>query len=208
MPDSDVDILNTHSPGPVGLVGLFEQHRPELRRFLLARCGNASDAEDLLQDMWLKLATLRPGPVANARAYLFRIANNLVLDRARASIRSAARDGRWVQEELGLVAMEDRVDPALRSDEELAALQEQALLWRAIAQLPDGAQRALRLYRFEGLNQSEVADVMGVSRSAVEKHLAVAMKHLRRIFAGWGDHGLAASKTHGQEHIGQQGNQS
>lgn len=199
MRDSTADNSFAEAPEQHGLVGLFEQHRNELRRFLAARCANPSDAEDLMQDLWVKLATLRPGPIANGKAYLFRTANNMVLDRARTALRAAARDGRWVQEELGGASIEARVDPALPNDEALAMMQEQALLQHAIAQLPNGAQKALRLYRFDGLSQSEVAVVMGISRSAVEKHLAVAMKHLRRIVSNWGAGGSAASNAQDDE---------
>ena len=198
MLDSDANNTIADSPERRGLIGLFEQHRHELRRFLVARCGNASDAEDLMQDLWLKLTTLRPGPISNGKAYLFRIANNLVLDRARTALRAAARDGRWVQQELGGASVEERVDPAMPSDEAIAMSQEQALLQHAIAQLPDGAQKALRLYRLDGLSQSEVAQIMGISRSAVEKHLAVAMKHLRRIVGNSGARSSAASSKQDQ----------
>ena len=56
----------------------------------------------------------------------------------------------------------------------------------AIAALPPGAGRALRLHRIEGLKHEEVARILGISRSGVEKHLAVAMKHLRAALLGSG----------------------
>ena len=178
-----------------GLAVLFDRHRAELHRFLVARCGSAADAEDHMQDLWLKLQALRPGPIANGRAYLFRVANNLVLDKSRSALREAARQGRWVAEEHGAGEVQDRVDPACLADESLAHAEELALLHRAVNALPQGAQRALKLYRFDGLNQTEVAGQMGISRSAVEKHLAVAMKHLRRAFIGWGDAGAVTSQS-------------
>ncbi|WP_293841185.1 sigma factor [Sphingopyxis sp.] len=60
-----------------GLASLFDQHRGELLRFLRARCGNADDTDDCLQELWLKAANDPSGPIANGRAYLFRMANNL-----------------------------------------------------------------------------------------------------------------------------------
>ena len=73
-----------------GLVLLLEMHRAELLRFLTARCGSAEEAEDVVQDMWIKVTGLATGPITNGRAYLFRMANNLVLDRARGRRRSRA----------------------------------------------------------------------------------------------------------------------
>jgi RNA polymerase sigma-70 factor (ECF subfamily) len=63
--------------------------------------------------------------------------------------------------------------------------------------LPEGARRALLLYRFDGLGQAEIAKVMGISRSGVEKHLAVAMRHLRQRLADCGF--FDANPSQGQE---------
>jgi len=178
-----------------GLTALLAQHRGELLRFLTARCGDAGEAEDVLQDMWLKLAGLAPGPIANGRAYLFRMANNMVLDRVRSRHRAMRRDRGWLEADgTAEEAPEDRPDPADPVDETIARDQEAALLHAAIEQLPAGAQRALRLHRLEGRDQAEVARIMGISRSGVEKHIAVAMRHLRNSLADCGWFGAAASE--------------
>ena len=179
---------------PAGLAGLFEQHRSELARFLTARCGDPVRAEDLMQELWLKVAGANPGPVANGRAYLFRMANNLMLDTLRAQRRRMARDGGWLREDIGgESAPEIRPDPEPSAIDAIIAEQESAVLHRAIADLPAGAARALRLHRFDGLGQGEVARIMGISRSGVEKHLATAMRHLRAALADCGFFGTAAS---------------
>lgn len=182
-----------------GLSALFARHRGELERFLAARCGNPDEAQDLVQDLWLKVGTLAAaGPIANGRAYLFRMANNLVLDRRRSQQRAMRRDHQWLAEAGdGVTMAEDRPDPAPRADEELAREEEAEVLRRAIAALPPGAQRALTLHRFEGLPQGEVAERMGISRSGVEKHLAVAMRHLRNSLADCGYFVAATSGDQG-----------
>ena len=180
-----------------GLGALFTYHRSELLRFLTARCGSPDAAEDHLQDLWLKVSTQTTGPIANGRAYLFRMANNLVLDELRGRHRAMARDRVWLETEGGgAIEPEDRPDPSLPADEAIALRQEAILLERAIAELPQGAQRALRLYRLEGLPQGDIARIMGISRSGVEKHLAVAMKHLRNALADCGWLSAAASQEH------------
>ena len=181
-----------------GLAGLFEQHRAELLRFLSARCGDPSEAEDLLQELWLKLGSVQPGPIANGRAYLFRMANNLVLDQVRQRNRAMARDRNLLTGDGHTEgAPEERPDPSTPADEVLEKQQEAALLAQAIAALPPGAQRALRLHRIDGLGQQAVAEVMGISRSGVEKHLATAMRHLRISLADCGSGGAAASGKQG-----------
>lgn len=180
--------------GSAGLGALFTQYRFELLRFLTARCGSREEAEDHLQELWVKISTQATGPIANGRAYLFRMANNLVLNELRSRHRAMARDRNWLENEGGGAAEpEDRPDPAMPADEAIARQQEAALLERAISSLPPGAQRALRLYRLEGIPQGEVAEIMGISRSGVEKHLAVAMKHLRNALADCGSFAAAVS---------------
>ena len=70
----------------MGLQDVFVAHRPALVRFLRAR-GAGEEAEDLVQDLWLKLCAGPTGPVDDALAYLYRMADNLMIDRYRARAR-------------------------------------------------------------------------------------------------------------------------
>jgi RNA polymerase sigma-70 factor (ECF subfamily) len=181
--------------GNAGLAALIEAERGSLLRFLAARCGDPSEAEDLLQELWLKAATIPTGPIANGRAYLFRMANNLVLDRERGRRRAMRRDRAWLDaDEPAAVDIEARRDLSPNAETELIEAQEAEQVRRAVAALPDGARRALVLYRFEGLGQGEIARIMGISRSGVEKHLSLAMKHLRRSLSDCGFFDAASSQ--------------
>lgn len=181
--------------GPVGgLAAVFADCRPALVRFLAARTGDPQLAHDLAQDLWIKLAVGATGPVNNPRAYLFRMANNLALDHARGARRAMARDLGWLEADGASTAMpEDRPDPAPLADAMVEQHQEAEILARAIAGLPAGARRALLLYRFDDMSQADVAGTMGISRSGVEKHLAVAMKHLRQALINCGYRDAMAS---------------
>ncbi len=189
MAESDPGVVNA------GLAALLEAERRGLLRFLTARCGDPSEAEDLLQELWLKAATTLTGPIANGRAYLFRMANNLVLDRARARRRAMLRDRHWIGHHDAVSgAIELRPDPAPGAEAELLEAEEAEQVRRAVEALPDGARRALVLYRFEGHGQADIARLMGISRSGVEKHLALAMKHLRKSLSDCGYFAAAASE--------------
>lgn len=184
-----------------GLASLLQAQRGELLRFLSARCGDAVEAEDLLQELWLKAATVPSGPIANGRAYLFRMANNLVLDRVRTKRRAMRRDRAWLDREAPAAGtVDDHPDPAPDAEAELIEAEEAELVRRAVESLPEGARRALLLYRFEEYRQSDIARLMGISRSGVEKHLALAMKHLRRSLADCGFFDAATSQV--QETVG------
>jgi len=167
-----------------GLAELYTLHRRELLRFLAARTGDATEADDLMQELWIRVANAQTGPIVNGRAYLFRIANNLVLDRVRERRRRGLREQKWSDAEHGPVPVSGEVaDNRVDIEAEIEAREEAAILASAIANLPEGARRVLRLHKIDGLSHDEVSERLGISRSGVEKHMAVAMKHLRRLLA-------------------------
>ena len=168
-----------------GLVQLYSQHRAQLLRFLCARTGDAAEAEDIVQELWLRLRTQRVGPVSNGRAYLFQMANNLALDRARERQRRARRDRLWTESvQLEGAAQGEVAAPGRQPADELIDQEELQQLSAAVAALPDGARRAFWLHKIEGWSHAEVASRLGISRSGVEKHIALAMRHLRRTLLG------------------------
>lgn len=161
-----------------GLVQVYAEIHGELLRFLIARLGDAAAAEDVLQDLWLRVHIADTGPVANGRAYLYRAAQNLALDLVRARHRGSVRDAQWAAAHSGPGG--EPVDLAPNAEAALLAREEAAALASAIAALPEAAGRAFRLHKLEGLSHAEIAARLGISRSGVEKHIAVAMAHLRR----------------------------
>lgn len=170
----------TDEPGG-GLRALYQLHAASLRRFLHARTGSADLAGDLMQELWLRLDGVADGPVVDGRAYLFRMAQNLMLDQLRERRRRDGRERAWAE-----VTLDQRAD-APEPVETTTALdiaigrEEVRRLARAIDRLPAGAQRAFRLHKLEGLSHAETAERLGISRKGVEKHMATAMQHLRRL---------------------------
>jgi RNA polymerase sigma-70 factor (ECF subfamily) len=74
-----------------GLEAIFIANRVALLRFLRAR-GAGDDAEDLLQELWLRIRNAPSGPIDQPLPYLMRAANNLMLDRHRGRVRARQRD--------------------------------------------------------------------------------------------------------------------
>jgi RNA polymerase sigma-70 factor (ECF subfamily) len=160
------------------LLAAYLERRANLVRFLAARAGSLAVAEDLAQELYLKLAERdRAAEVGNPAALLYRMAINLMLDRARGEARAAARDTAWRQvarSELGGVDIADE-PPA---DEAAASAQRLRQLVAAVGELPPQAGRAFRLHKLEGLSHAETARAMGLSVKAVEKHVSAALKAL------------------------------
>jgi RNA polymerase sigma-70 factor (ECF subfamily) len=156
-------------------------HRADILRLLIARTGDPAEAEDMAQELWLKISQNPAGPVQNGRAYLFRMAQNLVIDRQRERQRRMTRDRRWSDAATDFApAGSEPADFRKTAEQAMLDREEVAALASAIANLPEGARRAFQLHKIQGLSHKEVADQLGISKSGVEKHMAVAMKYLKR----------------------------
>ena len=78
------------------LLEIYLERRANLVRFFTARTGSPSVAEDLAQELYVKLASRDPAITAeNPVALIYRIATNVMLDRARGEARSVARESAW-----------------------------------------------------------------------------------------------------------------
>lgn len=156
----------------------YLSRRPALLRYFMARTGSASDAEDLLQELYLKV-TASPDAeiVQNPGAYLFRQAFNLMLDRARGRRRAMARDGAYHGLTVVRTGGEDRTGEP-DAEQSLAARQRLTRVMERLARLPAKTREAFRLHKFEGLSQTETARRMGVSKSSIERWMSDALKDL------------------------------
>jgi RNA polymerase sigma-70 factor (ECF subfamily) len=160
------------------LVATYLEKREALLRFFTARLGSPAAAEDLVQDIYVKLCTLdSETAVMNEAAFLYRLGSNLMLDRLRQQRRAAARDADWRDANVTVVVGLE-VSDELPADERVAGRQRLAALLRAIEALPPAHRQAFRLHKLEGMSQVDTAQAMGVSLSSVEKYLRAALKQL------------------------------
>jgi RNA polymerase sigma factor (sigma-70 family) len=167
-----------------GLQTVFMTNRPALERFLRARCGDPADSEDLLQELWLKLGGAT-GPVAEPLAYLYRMADNLVLDRRRSVQRRERRDDAWNNLASGGSAGVSET-PSVERD--LIARETLRIVEQSLKELGPRTAQIFKRFRVDGIGQRDIALEEGISLSAVEKHLQKAYRALLqvrdRIYAG------------------------
>lgn len=156
-----------------GLRAIFVSERPMLLRLLSVRLGSKEEAEDALHDLWLKLEATAGGPIAEPASYIFRMANNLALDRRRAAARRTGRETSWAQTQPGPLEQPD-------VERELLARERLARIDSSLSMLPERVATAFRLYRFEELPRKSIAEHMGISVSAVEKLLQRAYRTIYR----------------------------
>jgi len=160
------------------LDALFRDHNTALRRFLRMQMISHTDLEDVIQDVWLRLAQIddlcgkfadRPDTV---RSYLFTMARNLVCDRSRrAKVRHVESHIPFDEEVVHIrqPTPEDKLKTRQRLD----------AITRRLRKMKAKHRRAFVLSRFKNLSYREIADDLGVSVSTVEKYISAALSALR-----------------------------
>lgn len=162
---------------PPPLIAAYLRKRADLVRFFTLRTGSADAAEDVVQDLFLKIRDMDPPEdLRSPDAFLYRVGTNLMLDRVKQQRRQAARDDTWNRESVG-----DAPEPASTAppaDEAVASRQRLQRLLDGVERLPPQVAAAFRLHKFDGLSHGEVAQRLGVSRSSVEKYIMSALRTL------------------------------
>lgn len=159
-------MIASPSPQAAGLEAVFLELRPVLLRRVRAM-GARDDAEDVLQDVWLRLRT-QTGPIANPEGYLHRMAYTVMLDRRRGERRSAARDGAW-SSQAAPPAMGDAFDAI--AERQVIARETLLAVAARLEALGDPAAVIFRRHRIGGETQRAIALDLGMGLSTVEKHL-------------------------------------
>ena len=163
---------------PSEIIALYLERRASLVRLFAAKLGSAAAAEDLVQDIYLKLATLKLSTVVHdPMALLYQIGSNLMLDRLRQQKRGLARDTAWRDSRRLSVGKEEIADIPT-ADDAVSSRQRLLAATATIEDLPPRMRQAFSLHRLEGLSQAATAKAMGVSTKAVEKHISAAIKIL------------------------------
>lgn len=148
-----------------------------VRAALMRRGRTRQDADDLVQEAWIRLACQEQHQfVAKPEAFLMRVALNLSID----EYRSAERHGEQVLiEDLVMVDSNPSAETILLARERLARISE------CLAQLDPRTRRIFLAHRVDGLSYFEIAREHNLSISSVEKYIAKATLVLTRSMEGW-----------------------
>jgi RNA polymerase sigma-70 factor (ECF subfamily) len=150
---------------------LVERHYDFIFRTACKWCGKVSDAEDVAQDVCVKLASiLRSFDGRSAfTSWLYRVTLNAVRDMQRARSRRGRNADRYA---------EVAPDEYLPDQEDSAAAKE---LWTAVRGLPDQQRDAVLLIYAEGMSHAEAGVIMGCKEATVSWHVHEARKTLRGL---------------------------
>ena len=154
---------------------LYARHKGGLFRFIVRSVKDRAVAEELFQEVWMKLieARGRYAPQAKFVTFLYTIAHNRMIDH-------------WRRRGLALVSLDDEAGaidppgPAALQPERRAELNESAArLLEALAALPELQREAFLLHEESGLSVAEIADVTGTDPEAAKSRLRYATAKLR-----------------------------
>lgn len=163
-------ISRLHHDDLGSLETLFARHSRAIHGFFFRTTGSAASAEDLTQDVFLRIlryhSSFRPG--ASFRVWMYGIARNVLSDhRARRAPEAALED-----------LEHEPASATAPPTEQLERLESRALVRRALARL-DGAERELLvLSRFHELRHAELADLFQCTKGAIKVRVHRALKRL------------------------------
>ncbi|MGC1303452.1 MAG: sigma-70 family RNA polymerase sigma factor [Caulobacteraceae bacterium] len=157
---------------------LVARLRQPLFKYFARRTRVREDAEDLTQEVFVRLSRRNDlGDIGNLESFVFSIAANLLTDFYRQAPRRAIERPIDVQD-LDIAANEP--DPSRVVEDR----QHLDVLLRAIRTLPARRRAVFVMHRFESMSHSAIASSLGISVSAVEKHIAAAVAHLSAQVGG------------------------
>jgi len=174
--DPDQALIDRMARGEeAALRALMDLHLERILTYARRMLGDASEAEDVAQDVFMRAWTLadkwQPG-AAKYQTWLHRITHNLAIDRLR------KRRGVSIDD------VAEPPDPAPSADQLIMEIQRSARVNRAISLLPDNQRAAISLCHTKGLGNIEAAKVLGVSVEALESLLSRGRRKLREHLAG------------------------
>lgn len=152
----------------------YAAYHRRIHSFLLRLSGRADTAEDLAQETWLKLAKAAPTLREDTRLgpLLFTIARNAFVSHRRWAMLDLSRIVTIGLDTISAISSEPL------PDEEHERARSIALLEKALAELPVASREVLLLVGVEGLEQEEVARILGVSYDALRQRLSRARGQL------------------------------
>jgi len=182
-PESEFTADNSsEAPGsctPVGEYGrewlerAFATHKTELQSFILRKMGSLEEAEELTQDLFVRLmAYNRPEQIDNLQAFLFTTAGNIVRDRIR---RLHARRHNF-HDQLD----KQEIDSGMSLEHSLDAQQRAEITIGALSELEDEYRRALTLHRLESWTHAQIAEELGTTVGVVRRYISVASDYCKQ----------------------------
>ncbi len=177
--DSDEQLMQAYQQGDhAAFDALYDRYRGDVYRFLLRQFDTAI-AEEIYQEVWIKVINAREGYAATARfrTWLYTIVHNHLRDHWR---RQQARLSEVQSDEARNTEPVDHINPETVTNDQQAV----AALHEGIKLLPLEQRQAFLLKAGSGLSVQEIAEVTGSSKESTKSRLRYAMSKLRQHLEG------------------------
>jgi len=165
---NDNVLIKAMADGDMGAFAeIYKRYAPGMRRFVAGMIKDRAKAEDIVQNIFMRLMTTRPA-FENADAFknwLFVCARNEVISTLRS---------KWESQVEKVERFPDKVSDGIQPETS------RSLLNSILAKMPQKRSEVFRMSKLEGLPVEEIAARMGISERTVQKHLEIASKEVRR----------------------------
>ena len=147
---------------------VFLSQRPQMEALVSRRVGCRATAADLVQDLFLRFWRRPLVQVEELSTYLLRCAGNIAIDHLRSEGARVRVTESWLPEQQDHYSVEPQA--ALEAGNDLRHVE------AALRSLPERTRQIFLLNRIHGRTYAEIAKAMGLSQSAVEKHMMRALE--------------------------------
>ncbi|MCR9182617.1 MAG: sigma-70 family RNA polymerase sigma factor [Flavobacteriaceae bacterium] len=149
---------------------LFQTLSPSIYNFIYFKCGNVAQAEDLVQEAFIKLwENCAKVPQAKAKSFLYTVCNNSFLNE--------------VAHQKVVLKFTKKARPNINEQSPQYILEEKEFeqkLNKALSNLTEAQRTAFLMNRIEGKKYREIAEILEISVKAVEKRMSQALESLRK----------------------------
>jgi len=174
---SDEELMLRYGDGDAGAFeALYHRHRGPVYRFLLRQIADSAVAEELFQDVWMRVVDSRGRYEIRAKftSWVYTIAHNRLMDFYRANGRA-----KFLNQEESEAALENAPGDEMPADLRLDRKRTGERLLAAISELPAAQREAFLLQQEGDMSLEEIAGATGVNRETVKSRLRYAFAKLR-----------------------------
>jgi len=180
---SDVDLmLRVKAGDESAFAGLVQKYRRPMVGFMYRFCHNPSTAEELAQEVFLRVYRSRTGyePSAKFTTWLYRIATNLAVNHARDTRHERPENTvRLDEPDEDTGTTPDLADESLTAEEQILKSERLAAIRSKVNALPERQRLAVIMHKYQQMDYREIAGVLKLSESATKSLLFRAYETLR-----------------------------
>lgn len=162
------------------IMDAYLANRSGLENFLRSRFSHEVEAEDAIQELWMRIEKVDDDRIKDPLSYLFKMAHNLAIDHKRSVQMQTRRESAWMETRIQRVA-NDTIDNEPNAERILLSRERLREVDGILESLPERTSKIFRMFRVDGVPQKVIAHEEGISVSAVEKHLMRAYREILKL---------------------------